>query len=63
MDTQLPQEVSDLIERFERMFAAIPAIYSGVKANHTMSTFHTDEESTLIIAWFFKETGSRLFRV
>ena len=38
---------------YERMFAAIPAIYSGVKANYTINIFHTDEESTLFTAWFF----------
>ncbi len=40
-----------------------PPIYSGVKANHTMSIFHTDEESTLLIAWLFKETSSRLSKI
>ena len=29
---------------FERVFAAIPAIYSGVKANYTINIFRTDEE-------------------
>ncbi len=48
MDELFSKQVSELIERFERMFAAILAVYSRVKANHTMSIFHTDEESTLL---------------
>ena len=29
---------------YEWVFAAIPAIYSGVKANYTINMFHTNEE-------------------
>ena len=38
---------------FERVFAAIHAIYSVVKANYTIDIFHTDEESMPFTAWFF----------
>ena len=40
---------------YERLFAAIPAIYSGVKSNYTINIFHTDEESTLFTAGFFNK--------
>ena len=49
----------------ERVFAAIPAIYSGVKANYTINIFRTDEESMLFTAWILQElysAGHPLFR-
>ncbi len=42
----------------ERVFVAIPAIYSGVKANYTINIFRTDEESMLFTAWILQELDS-----
>ena len=45
----------------ERVFAAIPAIYSGGhtaklgRANYTINIFRTDEESMLFTAWILQE--------
>ncbi len=43
----------------ERVFAAIPTIYSGGhtaklgRANYMINIFHTDEEFTPFTVWFF----------
>ena len=50
---------------FERVFAAIPAIYSfGHTAklgwlNSMINLFHTDEETPLFTEWFFNDINGK----